>query len=161
MSNRNDPITTVCSMARSLPLGNPDDAITDEPATISATLTSQVAVYDPAMCCSTGVCGPSVDPALLALTRDIRWLEKQGVTVRRFGLSQEPQAFVQELKVTGLMQAFGDQALPATLVNGAVLMYGRYPTRGELTAALRTQTAGPDDSEIGEGVRCAPGSGCC
>ena len=146
-------------MARTLPLGNSDDAITDEPATTSATMTGTVAVYDPAMCCSTGVCGPAVDPALLALARDIRWLEKQGVTVQRYGLSQEPQAFVQERKVTGLMQAFGDDALPATLVNGAVLMYGRYPTRDELTAALRTGTAGPVNA--GEGGRCAPGSGCC
>ena len=128
-------------MARTLPLGNPSDAITRAPTATAVPLAGVIAIYDPAMCCASGVCGPAVDPALLALTRDIRWLEKQGVTVQRFGLSQEPQAFVQEPKVTGLMQAFGDKGLPATLVNGEVLMFGRYPTRDELGAALSAEAA--------------------
>jgi hypothetical protein len=149
-------------MARTLPLGNPSDAITDAPTATSAPLAGLVAIYDPAMCCATGVCGPSVDPALLALTRDIRWLEKQGVTVQRYGLSQEPQAFVQEPRVTGLMQAFGDKALPATLVDGEVLMFGRYPTRAELIDALSARADVPEDSQAGDGGGCcAPGSGCC
>jgi hypothetical protein len=149
-------------MARTLPLGNPSDAITDAPTATSAPLAGLVAIYDPAMCCATGVCGPSVDPALLALTRDIRWLEKQGVTVQRYGLSQEPQAFVQEPRVTGLMQAFGDKALPATLVDGEVLMFGRYPTRAELIDALSAPADVPEDSQAGDGGGCcAPGSGCC
>ena len=149
-------------MARTLPLGNPGDAITDAPAASAASPAGVVAIYDPAMCCATGVCGPAVDPALLALTRDIRWLEKQGVTVQRYGLSQEPQAFVQQPRITGLMQAFGDKALPATLVDGEVLMFGRYPTRDEMIAALSGTTNSPDDSRAGDaGGCCAPGSGCC
>jgi hypothetical protein len=99
-------------MSRTLPLGNPSDAMTDAPTATAAPLAGVVAIYDPAMCCATGVCGPAVDPALLALTRDLRWFEKQGVTVQRYGLSQEPQAFVQQSKITGLMHAFGDKALP-------------------------------------------------
>ena len=148
-------------MARTLPLGNPGDAIKRAPTTGAPPLPGTVAIYDPAMCCATGVCGPAVDPALLALTRDIRWLEKQAVTVQRYGLSQEPQAFVQEAKVTGLMQAFGDKALPATLVNGEVLMFGRYPTRDEIVAALNGPSGTPDEPEADSGGCCAPGSGCC
>lgn len=148
-------------MSRTLPLGNPSDAITDAPPATAAS-PGVVAIYDPAMCCSTGVCGPAVDPALLALTRDIRWFEKQGVTVQRYGLSQEPQAFVQEPKVTGLMQAFGDKALPATLINGEVLMFGRYPTRDEIGAALRARTSAPSQTTLDDGgACCTPGSGCC
>ena len=56
-------------------------------------LAGTVEVYDPAMCCPTGLCGPGVDPALLTIARDLRWLDKQGVTVHRFGLAQEPDAF--------------------------------------------------------------------
>ena len=93
-------------------------------------------VFDPAMCCPTGLCGPGVDPALLTIARDLRWLESQGVTVERHGLAQSPDVFVAQSKVAGLMQAFGDNGLPATLVNGEVLTFGKYPTRDELVAAL-------------------------
>ena len=150
-------------MARTLPLGNPGDSILDAPISTAAPLAGVVAIYDPAMCCSTGVCGPAVDPALLTLARDIRWLEKQGVTVQRYGLSQEPQAFVQQPKIAGLLQAFGDGALPATLVDGEVLMFGRYATRDEMAAAaLSARASSPANSQASDpGGCCAPGSGCC
>lgn len=149
-------------MALTLPLGNPSDAIPNAPTATAAPLSGAVAIYDLAMCCSTGVCGPGVDLALLTLTRDVRWLEKHGVTVQRFGLSQEPQAFVQQPKIKGLMLAFGDKGLPATLVNGEVLMFGRYPTREEIAAALIAQTKPEGESSNSAGGNCcAPGSGCC
>ena len=145
-------------MARTLPLENPAEAITepDQP------LAGAVTVYDPAMCCQTGLCGPSVDPALLVIARDLRWLEKQGVTVERFGLSQQPDAFVQQPRVAGLMQAFGDRALPATLVNGEVLAYGRYPSRDEIAAALNANPGSEAKStdKDDRGCGCAPGSNC-
>jgi hypothetical protein len=52
-----------------------------------------VQVFDPAMCCSTGVCGPSVDQKLVRFASDLHWLANHGVKVERFNLSQEPQAF--------------------------------------------------------------------
>jgi len=145
-------------MSRALPIsGSPATPPTADVADVepgSAALSGTVAVYDPAMCCETGVCGPGVDPALLALARDLRWLAAKGATVQRFGLSQEPQAFVANPRVTGLMQAFGDAALPAILVNGEIRWHGRYPTRDELVAALA-----PTDADGGS--CCTPGSGCC
>lgn len=152
-------------MARSLPFGDPTQAVAPESASaaISTTdaLAGTVAVYDPAMCCSTGVCGPGVDPALLQIARDLRWLQARRVAVERYGLSQEPQAFTQSGQVSGLLQAFGDKALPATLVNGEVLAHGRYPTRGELVAALAPATSQESSAPTSDGARCAPGSGCC
>lgn len=165
-------------MSRSLPLSaaptGVDRASTTEPrATVEP---GAVAVYDPPMCCPTGVCGPGVDPALLQFTRDLRWLTAQGVTVERFGLSQEPQAFVASARVAGLMQAFGDAALPAVLVNGTVLAHGRYPSRDEVVAALATgaqpigtQAAGMPTASLArrsmavveDPSSCEPGSGCC
>lgn len=148
-------------MSRALPLENPAEAITKE-SEAATPLTGAVAVYDPAMCCSTGVCGPSVDPSLLAVARDLRWLTSQGVSVERYGLSQKPDAFVRQPKVTGLLQAFGDKALPATLVNGEVLAYGRYPSRDEIVSALGTRgrtDVAPTAEKSGD--CCTPGSGCC
>ena len=44
-------------------------------------MSATIRVFDPAMCCSTGVCGPSVDPDLARFAADVDWLQKQGVTV--------------------------------------------------------------------------------
>jgi len=103
-----------------------------------------VQLYDPAMCCPTGLCGPGVDPALLQVARDVRWLQARGVRVERFGLTQEPQAFVANPRMAGLLQAFGDQALPAAVVNGRIVAHGRYPTRDELSAALTSPAVDAD-----------------
>jgi Arsenical resistance operon protein ArsD len=143
-------------MSRPLPLAAADQ----EPAPSLAKLAGSVEVFDPAMCCATGICGPGVDPALLALARDLRWVQAQGARVSRYGLSHEPQAFVANPRVQGLLQAFGDGALPAVLVNGGVLVHGRYPTREELVAALARDAAAPT-GEAGASGCCAPGSGCC
>lgn len=117
-----------------------------------------VSVYDQAMCCPTGVCGPSVDPELNRISGDLRWLESQGAKVERFNLAQEPDAFVANPRVTGLMQAFGEGALPAVLVNGEVAAHGRYPTREEILEAVN----GPAGAEASaEGPTDASGSSCC
>lgn len=54
---------------------------------------NELLVFDPALCCSTGVCGPEVDPALVSFAADLEWLRTRGVQVRRFNLAQEPGAF--------------------------------------------------------------------
>ena len=149
-------------MSRALPLSDsvapavPAGDATPHIETVA--LTGTVAVFDPAMCCPTGVCGPGVDPALLQLARDLRWLTAQGVQVSRVGLSQEPQAFVANARVSGLLQAFGDQALPAVLINDVVLAHGRYPSREEMIAALAPRTLQSADASDN---CCTPGSGCC
>lgn len=51
---------------------------------------TKLEVYDPAMCCSTGVCGPDVDPALVAFAADLKWVAEQGVEVQRYNLGTEP-----------------------------------------------------------------------
>lgn len=146
-------------MSRALPLENPAEAIDDSAGSTRPTteLAGAIAVYDPAMCCSTGLCGPGVDPVLMAIARDLRWLERQGVEVRRFGLSQEPDEFVSNTRIGGLMQAFGDAALPAVLINDTVFCFGRYPSRAEMVGALRAPATAPDNAA----PCCTPGSGCC
>ncbi len=124
-----------------------------------------VGVYDPAMCCPTGVCGPSVDPELSRISGDLRWLETQGAKVERFNLAQEPDAFVANPRVTGLMQAFGEGALPAVLVDGEVAAHGRYPSREELVEAVRGSRVEQKDAGAPEAPGysscCGPDSGCC
>lgn len=148
-------------MARSLVVQDTGSETAESPAVAAEfPMTGTVAVFDPAMCCETGLCGPGVDPELLRIARDLRWLSAQGVTVQRKGLSQEPQAFVANARVQGLLQAFGDGALPAVLVDDTVLTYGRYPTRDELVAVLTPAHASGKNADAG-GSCCAPGTSCC
>ncbi len=66
----------------------------------------------------------------------MRWARHQGARVDRHNLSSDPDAFVANPKVTGLMAAFGERALPALLIDGDIVMHGRYPTRDELAGLL-------------------------
>ena len=93
-----------------------------------------VEVFDPAMCCSTGVCGPSVDPALATFAADLQWAGENGVTVTRYNLAQEPGQFAGQDAVRKLLAEDGEGALPGVVVNGEVRSSGRYPARVELAA---------------------------
>jgi AhpD family alkylhydroperoxidase len=95
-------------------------------------LMTTVEVFDPPMCCSTGVCGPSVDPALATFASDLSWLADQGASVERHNLSQEPKAFAESDLVRELLGERGDEALPAVVVDGEVRSWGRIPNRSEL-----------------------------
>ena len=98
-----------------------------------------VEVFDPPMCCSTGVCGPSVDPALAAFAADLAWLGQRGTTVERHNLSQEPGAFAGNDVVRSLLAEQGDKALPAVVVDGTLRSWGRYPSRDELVRWAQEQ----------------------
>lgn len=96
----------------------------------------KLSVYDPPMCCPTGVCGPAVDPALPRFAADLDWLAKQGIIVERFNLAQQPAAFVQNPVVKQLLAADGNDCLPLILVDGAVANAGSYPPREKLAAMV-------------------------
>jgi hypothetical protein len=105
-----------------------------------------IQVFDPPMCCSTGVCGPSVDPALATFAADLGWIADQGVRVERHNLSQEPKAFADSDLVRELLAKRGDEALPAIVVDGVLRSLGRYPSRAELaTWALGNPSSGVFD----------------
>lgn len=111
---------------------------------------STVHVYDPAMCCPTGVCGPSVDPALTQFSADLEWLGRTGVEVARFGLATEPGEFAKHSEITTLMQEKGEDALPAVVVDGTLRCNGRYPTRLELADWTGARTERPSLSLASE-----------
>lgn len=108
----------------------------------------RIEIYDPAMCCSTGVCGPSVDPDLVRMARDLEWLKKSGVKVFRYNLGQEPQAFVENLEVGRLLEEKGPEALPITIADKEVVKTGSYPTRVELEAWLVAGNISPESAHL-------------
>jgi hypothetical protein len=124
---------------------------------------TQILVFDPAMCCSTGVCGPSVDPELVRFATDLGWLRSQGVAVERLSLSRQPAAFADDTAVKAALETKGEAALPLVKVNGEVKSSGVYPSRDELAAWAGVAAPAPSlVDEASSGGCCGPAkSGCC
>jgi len=89
----------------------------------------KVQVFDPAMCCSSGVCGPSVDPVLPRFAADLEWLKSKGVRVERYNLAQEVGAFTSNPIVKTTLNSQGTKCLPLVLVDGEIVSQASYPTR--------------------------------
>jgi hypothetical protein len=128
-----------------------------------------IRVFDPAMCCSTGVCGPSVDPVLARFSADLDWLKKQGVSVERYNLSQTPAIFASTAVVKEALER-GTEVLPLILVDGAVAVEGTYPSRETLAALAGVVVRKLEVSAPSGGGCCGPkasaspsggSSGCC
>jgi hypothetical protein len=115
-------------------------------------------VFDPALCCSSGVCGAEVDQALVNFSADVEWARQNGVTIERFNLAQQPLAFAENAVVRSLLQRLGDTALPVILIDGEMALAGRYPTREDLSrwTGVSTQTATKPLAGA-----CCGGSKCC
>ncbi|MHB8955827.1 MAG: arsenite efflux transporter metallochaperone ArsD [Pirellulaceae bacterium] len=97
-------------------------------------------VFDPPMCCTTGVCGPHVDAALTQFSSDLEWFESQGVEVRRYNLAQQPGVFVDHALVKSALAKSGEKCLPLILVDGEIVAEGAYPSREELAVLLSVAT---------------------
>ena len=91
-----------------------------------------IQVFDPALCCSSGVCGTEVDQNLVIFAGDAEWLKQQGGSLYRFILAQQPLVFAETPAVASFLELTGEEGLPVTLVDGQVVLTGRYPSRAEL-----------------------------
>jgi arsenite methyltransferase len=121
-------------------------------------------VFDPPMCCSSGVCGASVDPLLAAFSADVDRLSSHGVSVTRQNLALDPQAFVANPLVSDLLQREGDACLPLLIVDGGIVGRGCYPRRDELATLMGlTVSVSPTKVRIrlSPAGGCTPDSGCC
>lgn len=93
-------------------------------------------VFDPALCCSTGVCGVDVDQALVGFAADVDWAKQHGAQIERFNLAQKPMAFAENATVKSFLEESGQEGLPLILLDSEVVLSGRYPSRSELTEWL-------------------------
>jgi len=93
-------------------------------------------IFDPAMCCSTGLCGPVIDLELLRISTAMSNLEKNGVKVERYNLSSNPQAFVDNIVINEILNRDGVDVLPLTIVDNKVVKTKKYPTNDELLKFL-------------------------
>lgn len=98
-------------------------------------------VFDPAMCCPTGVCGPAVDPELTRIASALFLLEGKGISVQRYNLTSEPDAFVKNTKVNKLLNDKGVSVLPITILDGEVVKEGSYPANEQLSDWFKVEAA--------------------
>jgi len=89
--------------------------------------------FEPAMCCSTGLCGPSVDEKLVKLNENLKLLKKKypDLVIERYMLTQQPLKFKDNTKVFQLVKEDKNN-LPITTVNGEVIQTHRYPALEEI-----------------------------
>lgn len=93
-------------------------------------------IYEPAMCCETGICGVGVDPELIRLSAVINNLKRSGITIKRYNLNSFPQEFIDNIEINKLINSDGVDALPATVVDGKIVKTKKYPTNAEIVELL-------------------------
>jgi len=71
-----------------------------------------VEIFDPPLCCPTGMCGPTIDPVLLDVNEMILTLQSEGIAVARYQLAGQTQAFVSNRQVLSLIREKHMAALP-------------------------------------------------
>jgi len=96
----------------------------------------KITIYEPAMCCPTGLCGVTVDPELLRISTLSNILKRKGIQLERYNLTNSPMEFVSNKTVNKMVNEKGVDDLPFTLLDGEVVLTGRYPTNSELEEFL-------------------------
>ena len=111
-------------------------------------------IFDPAMCCSTGICGPEIDQRLIDFAADLDWLKSEGIEVKRINLSQEPTLFAENEQVKTILQNSGVEGLPVIMADDEMQSSGQYPDRVKLAhmAGMAADAVAPAS---------APAASCC
>ncbi|MBE5968235.1 MAG: arsenite efflux transporter metallochaperone ArsD [Lachnospiraceae bacterium] len=93
-------------------------------------------IFEPAMCCETGLCGVGVDPELLRISTVLNTLKNKGVTVSRYNLSNAPMEFINNKGINAYINAHGPESLPIITLDDKIIITGRYPTNEEFISLL-------------------------
>lgn len=93
-------------------------------------------IFEPAMCCTTGLCGVGVDPELLRISTVLNSLKNNGIEVERFNLSNAPQEFVTNKTVNSFIKEKGVDGLPVVTLDDEIVISGRYPSNDEFIKLL-------------------------
>lgn len=143
----------------------PDSPSMMSPVKVTAMKT--ILIYDRPMCCSTGICGPSVDPVLPRFAADLDTLKNAGHKVERYNLSQQPQAFIENKEIHALISSKGTDVLPVVVVDGHVVSRGIYPSMEMLqmwaggSVAPAPAPVASMSLPIADQDCCSGSTGCC
>lgn len=121
---------------------------------------SKLEVFDPQMCCESGICGSSADPVLVVFASDLEWLKEQGVSVFRHGLALNPPQFDKNELVKYILNEEGKKSLPIILFNGALASKGCYPSREKLAQICNVEFNDNEAPPIHREENCCCGVDC-
>lgn len=117
-------------------------------------------VFDPPMCCSTGICGASDDLTLVTFASDLEWLKMQGIDVVRHGLTLEPIEFIKNESVQNILKTEGNSSLPIILVDGKIGSKGCYCSRSKLADLCKIEYNEDEAPPIHREENCCCGVDC-
>jgi hypothetical protein len=95
-------------------------------------------IYEGAMCCSTGVCGPEPDKELIEFNETLKRIkiEFSDLKITRAGLSFDVKMFMENKEVLQLVKEKGKEILPITAINNKIIAEKRYLKFDELREEL-------------------------
>ena len=105
-------------------------------------------VFEPSLCCESGVCGPEPDRVLIELQNTIQLLNKAEVEVKRYAINQAPLVFIQNTVVRDFIKANGPNKLPLVLLDDKVIKSEGYPTIDELKVHIPSLNGIKPDTTI-------------
>lgn len=122
---------------------------------------SNLIIFDPAMCCSTGICGPGVDKELLRVATVLNKLKNNKIPFERYNLSQNPGAFVQYKIINDILNTEGPNVLPVTVLDRKVVKKGAYLTNEEFCQYLNLPQNFFQNVSQDTSGGCCGGGKCC
>lgn len=122
---------------------------------------AKMIIFEPAMCCSTGVCGPSVNHDLLRVSTVLNNLKNKGILVERHNLSNNPKIFVDNKEIRRMLIDGGIEVLPITMVDGVVVKTKAYPTDEEFCNLLGVPAEHLKAAVKEPSQGCGCKGGCC
>lgn len=92
-----------------------------------------IEIFEEAMCCPTGLCGPGINTDLLRISTVLDTLKRKGINISRHNLKDEPQLYVSNKTVNDFLMKNGVDGLPITMVDGEIIVSKTYPTTKQLS----------------------------
>ena len=98
----------------------------------------ELIIFEGALCCSTGICGPSPDKALIEINEALKKLaaEYPELKIQRASLSFNPKLFLDNKEIREIVKANGPSILPIIVIDGKIMMKEKYPSYSQLKDML-------------------------
>ena len=103
----------------------------------------EVIVYEGAMCCATGVCGPEPDRELMEFNETLKRLTSEyngNLRLMRASLVFNSLLFFANAEIARLLKENGPAILPITTVNGTIMAKQKYMTYEQIKDILDKET---------------------
>ena len=107
----------------------------------------ELTLYEEAMCCSTGVCGPDPDDELVEVSAALDQLEDEfDVGVSRANMQHNIDQFLETQRIYDMVQEHGPSILPITVVDGDIVAKSEYLSYDELASELSSAQTTPQEA---------------